>query len=86
MHIRPENGERLGQWRLADRGLGLRHMAWATVIAAILSEAVPGADVLMASLNTVARLAGGQPLGVAATELSSDSFTYLRDVNENVYH
>lgn len=26
--IRPENGERLGQWRLADRRLGLRHMAW----------------------------------------------------------
>ena len=28
--IRPENGERLGQWRLADRRLGLRHMAWNT--------------------------------------------------------
>ncbi|TXH90882.1 MAG: DUF1513 domain-containing protein [Rhodoferax sp.] len=30
VRIRPENGERLGQWRLADRRLGLRHMAWNT--------------------------------------------------------
>ncbi len=29
-HIRPESGERLGQWRLGDRRLGLRHMAWNT--------------------------------------------------------
>lgn len=28
VRIYPESGERLGQWRLADRRLGLRHMAW----------------------------------------------------------
>lgn len=28
--IRPESGERQGQWRLPDRRLGLRHMAWST--------------------------------------------------------
>lgn len=28
VRIHPGSGERLGQWRLADRRLGLRHMAW----------------------------------------------------------
>lgn len=31
-HIRPESGERLGHWRLGDRRLGLRHMAWNTPV------------------------------------------------------
>lgn len=30
--IHPETGERLGQWRLADRRLGLRHMAWSHAV------------------------------------------------------
>ncbi|MDT8992112.1 DUF1513 domain-containing protein [Curvibacter sp. APW13] len=28
--LRPQRRERVGQWRLADRRLGLRHMAWST--------------------------------------------------------
>lgn len=32
VRLRPDNGERLGQWRLADRRLGLRHMAWSHAV------------------------------------------------------
>lgn len=32
VRLRPDNGERLGQWRLADRRLGLRHMAWSYAV------------------------------------------------------
>lgn len=32
VRIHPQNGERLGQWRLSDRRLGLRHMAWSYAV------------------------------------------------------
>lgn len=32
VRLRPESGERLGQWRLSDKRLGLRHMAWSTPV------------------------------------------------------